>query len=205
MEKYGKTFIESLQYVLENEGYYSNNPDDPGGETFRGISRKFHPDWKGWVIIDKFKKDPEVLKKEYLKNKTLQRYVAKFYYFNFYKKSHADFFEEFSPTLAYNIFDYAINAGVRTSLKNLQTSLNILIKEFKLKLKPLMVDGIIGPHSTNTFKIVLDELNEDLIIRAYQNSRVLHYINLIKERPIYLKFIKGWVKRSLNFKKISKN
>lgn len=34
------------------EGGYSNNPNDRGGETWRGIARKRHPMWIGWAIVD---------------------------------------------------------------------------------------------------------------------------------------------------------
>ena len=33
------------------EGGYVNDPDDKGGETYKGISRKANPDWNGWINI----------------------------------------------------------------------------------------------------------------------------------------------------------
>ncbi len=33
-------FNNAFNLVLKNEGSYSNDPDDPGGETYKGISRK---------------------------------------------------------------------------------------------------------------------------------------------------------------------
>ena len=38
------------------EGGYVNDPDDKGGETYKGISRKANPDWDGWISIDQIKK-----------------------------------------------------------------------------------------------------------------------------------------------------
>jgi lysozyme family protein len=40
----------------QDEGGWGNNPDDDGAETWRGISRKRHPDFPGWPIIDQIKK-----------------------------------------------------------------------------------------------------------------------------------------------------
>jgi lysozyme family protein len=34
------------------EGGYADDPLDKGGETFRGISRRSHPGWEGWPLID---------------------------------------------------------------------------------------------------------------------------------------------------------
>src|SRR5690242_10944779 len=36
-------FFQAIAYVLQNEGGYSCNPDDPGGETKFGICRRDHP------------------------------------------------------------------------------------------------------------------------------------------------------------------
>lgn len=36
-------FAEALAHVLEHEGGYVNDPDDPGGETNMGISRRSYP------------------------------------------------------------------------------------------------------------------------------------------------------------------
>jgi lysozyme family protein len=43
--------------IVKYEGYYVNDPRDPGGETYSGVARKFNPNWKGWLIIDKYKYD----------------------------------------------------------------------------------------------------------------------------------------------------
>lgn len=40
MDNFNRAVVE----VLEREGYFSNSTNDPGGETYYGIARKFHPD-----------------------------------------------------------------------------------------------------------------------------------------------------------------
>lgn len=37
-------FYKSVNFVLQEEGGYVNDPSDPGGETKWGISKKWHPD-----------------------------------------------------------------------------------------------------------------------------------------------------------------
>ena len=37
-------FDEIIEVVLKHEGGYVNDPDDPGGETKYGISKKAYPD-----------------------------------------------------------------------------------------------------------------------------------------------------------------
>jgi len=48
-------FMNALPYILQNEGGYTNNPSDTGGETYRGISRVYNPNWMGWPIVDSLK------------------------------------------------------------------------------------------------------------------------------------------------------
>jgi lysozyme family protein len=37
------SFAEAITFVLSHEGGYSNDPDDPGGETRWGIDKRSHP------------------------------------------------------------------------------------------------------------------------------------------------------------------
>jgi lysozyme family protein len=37
-------FKRSIEFTLRWEGHYSNDPDDPGGETKYGISKRAHPE-----------------------------------------------------------------------------------------------------------------------------------------------------------------
>lgn len=48
-------FDRALKFVLEHEGQYSNNPEDPGGETKWGIARRKHleisaQDWANFDV-----------------------------------------------------------------------------------------------------------------------------------------------------------
>lgn len=52
MADFNKAHLE----VMGNEGGYANNPADSGGETYKGIARKFHPAWPGWKMVDDLKR-----------------------------------------------------------------------------------------------------------------------------------------------------
>lgn len=49
-------FDKEFEKVVFVEGGYVNDPDDAGGETYLGISRKNNPKWSGWISIDQLKK-----------------------------------------------------------------------------------------------------------------------------------------------------
>jgi lysozyme family protein len=42
----------AYESTMKAEGGYVNNPQDPGGETYKGIARKFNSKWDGWIAID---------------------------------------------------------------------------------------------------------------------------------------------------------
>lgn len=47
-------FLQLYQGVMKHEGGY--NPNDQGAPAYRGINRKYHPDWRGWQMLDKLNK-----------------------------------------------------------------------------------------------------------------------------------------------------
>ena len=58
-------FGDAFKKLSIKEGGYVNDKDDAGGETYRGISRKYNPTWQGWTMIDSYKKYYTVGSKEF--------------------------------------------------------------------------------------------------------------------------------------------
>lgn len=81
-------FEKAIDFVLKWEGGYSNDPNDPGGETKYGISKKSYP-------------------KEDIKNMTLER-AKKIYYENYWLKAGCDKLPE---PMNLVMFDTAVNMG----------------------------------------------------------------------------------------------
>ena len=54
------TFEDAYKKVVKVEGSYVCDSDDSGGETYKGISRRYNPKWEGWPIIDNYKKPLEI-------------------------------------------------------------------------------------------------------------------------------------------------
>lgn len=51
-------FIPADQITEEDEGLYSNDINDSGGETVLGLIRSADHDWIGWPLVDKCKQQP---------------------------------------------------------------------------------------------------------------------------------------------------
>jgi len=112
------TFGKIITRVLEHEGGYVNDPDDRGGETKYGISKRNHPE------VD-------------IKNLTIDG-ALDIYRRLYWKPSKA---ERLMPELRYQYFDMVINAGQGNAVKVLQRACNNKAG----KGEKIAVDGRIGP------------------------------------------------------------
>lgn len=121
-------FKEAFEKVVYNEGGYVNDPDDAGGETYMGISRRAHPNSIIWKHVDKITAKYKTFKTitKYLKqNKELTKEIECIYKSDYWMKFNLD--KEKSQRLANQIFDSAVNIGI-TATKN---SLNRVKNEMR--------------------------------------------------------------------------
>ncbi len=91
-------FLKALDYVLPNEGPYSNDPDDPGGPTCHGIILTEYEDFLG-----------KMLTPDDVKNMSLDTARA-IYLKKFWNPIHGDAY--LSDAKATAIFDTAVNKGL---------------------------------------------------------------------------------------------
>lgn len=101
--------------VIIAEGGYVNDPDDNGGETYLGISRKFNPKWGGWAIIDKEKKKGLKGITSRLKANHELTDKAKL----LYKENYWDILElDDIPNqkIAHQLFDTCVNCGAKVAI-----------------------------------------------------------------------------------------
>jgi lysozyme family protein len=95
-------FATAIERVLKIEGGYVNDPNDPGGETNFGISKRSYPD------VD-------------IKALTRQQAID-IYRRDFWDKvSGADLY----PSVAYQTLDFAVNSGPGTAIRYLQRALGV--------------------------------------------------------------------------------
>jgi lysozyme family protein len=109
--------------VMKVEGGYANDPIDNGGETWRGIARKFHPSWLGWRIIDKVKKanpgfTTALLNRLLGADKELERLELAFYKVEFWDMIKGDQIND--QATATMIYDNAVNVGITPAIRMAQ-------------------------------------------------------------------------------------
>lgn len=177
-----KTFDELFEGVIKHEGYYANVKGDRGGETYMGVARNLHPNWKGWGIIDAYKETHGKIKWNFkLDIPELTELVKDFYCKTFYEGYSIEQIQ--NGSLQEIIFDWCVNSG-RYGSKGVQRVLN---ESFG---NTLVVDGIIGRITLS----VINSCDSLELFTAIKQARIDFYI-AISKRGQNQKFLKGWLKR----------
>jgi lysozyme family protein len=161
----------AFETTMKNEGGYLLHQvgNDRGGMTFAGISRKFWPDWPGWVFLDRGEWAEE-----------LEPMAKQFYRENFWQKIRGD--EIRSQAVADSIYDFAVNSGVGTAVKVAQRILGI--KD----------DGLVGRQTLNAITLWADP---DKFLLRYALAKIDRYADICSHDPGQKQFLLGWVNRSL--------
>lgn len=189
-------FKEAYNKTMKHEGFYSNDPTDRGGETYKGIARNRHPHWVGWIIIDRMKDDPnfpECLKS----NKELNDLVPQFYKEKFWDKFKGD--EITSKIIAMELFDTSVNMGYRRAIKFLQESLNALNRNEKNYFN-ISEDGIMGPQTLATLKNYLSFDSDYYVFLLMNILQGKFYIDIMKNDETQEKYARGWLSRVILMK-----
>jgi lysozyme family protein len=184
-------FEKSCKKTLNFEGDYSNDFADAGGETFKGISRVFFPQWPGWKIIDSAKSSSD-FPKNLNSDEDLQQMIRDFYKKNFWDTIRLD--EIDSQNIAEELFDTGVNMGINRAKKFLQQALNFLNKNEEL-YDDLGEDGIIGERTLDALDIILKRGEEALLYKILNVLQANHYLTYMMKSPTQEKFARGWFSR----------
>ena len=133
-------YKDAIAKVLKHEGGYVNDPDDKGGETYKGVSRKNWSKWIGWQFIDgaKYKASfPKCL----TDIAALQDSVISFYKRNFWEPVGGDNIKD--QDIANMLLDAAVLEGIKPAVKRAQKIVGItqsgeFSEELKIKLNSLV-------------------------------------------------------------------
>ena len=148
-------FDAAFEQLIGNEGGYVNNPADPGGETKFGISKAAYPG-------------------EDIANMTLGR--AKWLYQRDYWGPAGC--QMVPDGIKFDLFDMAVNSGVRTAIKTLQKA----VGEFE--------DGVIGQRTI----MAISTIEPMRLVARFNGARLLH----LTASSTWVDFGKGLVNRVAN-------
>jgi len=158
-------FDKILPLILKYEGGYVNDPNDPGGETNKGITKEVYDTYRNNKKL-KIRSVKEITDEE----------VKDIYYNYYWLKGSCD---KLSNNLAIIHFDTCVNAGITQAARFLQRCCGV--KD----------DGIIGPMTLKS----IEARDENNIVDKYISLRTDFYKNIAITKPYLSKFLKGWLKR----------
>lgn len=181
-------FSQSYQTVKSNEGGYVNNPNDRGGETYKGIARKMWPGWPGWVYVEAFKTKTD-FPQNLEKSTNLQDLVHSFYKENFWDVLKLDDIN--SQVIATELFDTSVNQGSGVAAIYLQRALNITNKNGSL-YPDIAQDGKVGPTTVRVANAHPDKRVLLLTLNLMQGAK---YISICEADKSQEGFYYGWMKR----------
>ncbi|HFE31995.1 MAG TPA: N-acetylmuramidase [Gammaproteobacteria bacterium] len=155
-------FNKAIGKTLAHEGgaKFTDDPTDRGGATKFGISQRAYPN------VD-------------IRNLTEQQ-AREIYKRDYWDRIRGD--EITSQAIAENIFDTAVNMGVRTASRLAQVALDI---------EP--ADGIIGSQSLK----VINAADEPLFIANYTIAKIARYASICNRNKKQKKYLLGWINRAL--------
>lgn len=150
-------FLDAFRWILHAEGG-SRLVNDSGGPTKYGVSQRAFPTL-----------DIDSLTQEQAQRIYLEHYWRPI-------KGNA-----LPPGLALVVFDAAVNMGVPTAIRLLQTV-----------LRGPVVDGVMGPETVSAAKMYLPRIE---LIAQYLRLRCSWYRDLARQSEKHAKYLYGWEMR----------
>lgn len=175
LEREGVDFTANGAPISGRTGY-TNDPDDPGGETNYGITAETA---RAHGYLGEMKDLPYEV-------------VRRVYRAGYWDRIKGDDVPD--PDVAIELFDTAVNCGVAVAVRFLQETLNVLNNE-GTRYGDIDEDGRMGGQTLEALARALRWATwYKPVILCCQNSwQVVHYRDLCRKRPRLEKFFPGWV------------
>lgn len=161
-----------FEWLMVQEGKeITDDPRDPGGHTAWGISRRYHPDWPGWAMIDSgITSGPE-----------FEDMVSAFY-----RETYQGLWTAAPVRVREVLTDTAINMGSTYAVQLMQDAMNHLAG-----VKYVVVDGKLGPLTVGALK----RAEHDGLAFTMCALRMAEYNRRARRDQNKRVFLSGWLNR----------
>ena len=166
------TWEQFFDWLMDREGrVITNDPRDPGGQTCWGISRRYHPTWPGWRMVDAgTTSGPE-----------LALAVS-----TFYREIYGALWASVPERARCVAVDTAVNMGNVYAVQCMQDAMNRLAAS-----KYVDVDGQIGPQT----KAALKTVDPSALAFAMCAIRMAEYNRRARRDKSKHVWLSGWLNR----------
>lgn len=175
-----------IDSLIEREGPYVNNADDPGRATKYGITEAVA---RRQGYTGDMRDLPESLAKE-------------IYIDIYWTETHYNRVAELSMKVAEELLDTGVNCGVGVASRFFQRCLNVF--NLRNEYYPMIVvDGLIGPRTLAAFESYLqrrDVRGELVLLRALNSLQGARYVELAESNPDLETFVYGWFNHRVEIK-----
>lgn len=173
----------ALDHVLRVEGgEYTDHPADAGGPTKFGITLQDLRDYRG----------DQKLQANDVKNLGLEE-AKQIYKARYWDKMNLGFLDDQDFRIPLSIMDQGVNRGTKTAVMLAQVVMNTAYTTIGVQsLKPLTVDGVLGPVTRERLSMFNPEFFAREFIQAAQHG----YLDIVKRKPNQMVFMKGWLNRT---------
>lgn len=165
--------------VLTREGGYVNHPDDRGGPTNWGITKRVARQ-QGYMG------DMRALPQ----SEAIAMYKRLYWISPGFVK-----IAQYAPKLAAELFDTGINMGTGTATGFLQRALNALNRNAQ-DYADIKVDrqiGLVTLSALQSFLSIRKTNGETVLLKAIEALQGAHYLRLAETRPSQEAFLYGWL------------
>lgn len=161
----------ALDYLLEEEGGWSNHVADRGGATMYGVTQ---------AVYDDFRK--KIAKKPVQSVRKISKAEAREVYDILYWR--AARCDRLPWPISYLVFDAAVNSGVSRGVRWMQQGLG------------LKQDGLVGPNTIAAAQKAVQE-GDGRKVLGIVDSRAEFLARLVQRSPSQAAFLLGWWRRTL--------
>lgn len=170
---------------------HSNHALDRGGETYAGISRRHHPRWGGWPIIDRtIRHHVPLIGVDAINLRDLH---AKFFLDEFWTRVAGN--DIVDQDVAEEVYDTAVNCGVRRAVEWLQQALNVCNGRGQ-RWPDVRVDGLPSQEMLSAIsKACSDRRHRWLLLQVMETFQRAHYVQLAMSDPTQEEFVNGWFRQ----------
>ena len=182
-------FEPAYRIVQKNEGGYLNDPQDHGGETYRGIARNFFPGWEGWKTIDRYSSPPRILRTgEIINDQILEQQVRSFYY-NLWQKKGMPHIN--NQDVANIFFDFIVLA------KSAVAAMQQTLSEMGFAV---VADNKIGGKTISA----INASDPVKLHDRFKKKRSEYHHNRVQRGLVSSIWLPGWLKRTAQFPSLGK-
>ena len=161
---------QSLEWLLEEEGGWSNHPADRGGRTMYGVTQGTYDQWRAMRKATK-QSVSKITKQE----------AHDLYEVMYWRAGGCD---RLPWPISYLVFDAAVNSGPSRAVRWLQQGLGI------------PQDGRVGPNTIQKSTEAVDSGSGQRLLQIL-DSRIEFLARLVQRTPSQAAFLLGWWRRTM--------